>query len=75
MLLPGNIRPELSIYYTGGVVLKFLQQHKKQSLLDIFEIMNQEHKMSFPLLLLSLDWLYLLGVVTIGDNGVVELCT
>ena len=74
MLLPDNIRPELSLYYNGAIILNALKFKPKQSLIDLFKNTKKENDISFSLFLLSLDWLYLIDVVTLDDNGEVELC-
>jgi hypothetical protein len=75
MLLPDNIHPENTIYYNGAMVLKVLQKKDKQSLLDLFQQVKQQQKMSFPIFILSLDWLYLIQVAILNPNGEVELCS
>ena len=74
MLLPDNIKPENSIYYTGAMVLKSLQTKGNQSLYDLFNDMNKTHNMSFKVFMLSLDWLFLLNVAII-NNEEVKLCS
>ncbi len=74
MLLPDNIKPENSIYYTGAMVLKSLQTKGNQSLDDLFNDMNKTHNMSFKVFMLSLDWLFLLNVAII-NNEEVKLCS
>ena len=63
MLLPDNMHPEFSIYYNGALVLKSLQQKRSQNLLEIYQDVKETYGMSFPILVLSLDWLYLLANV------------
>jgi hypothetical protein len=75
MLLPDNIHPENTVYYNGAMVLKALQKSDKQPLLDLFQHVKQQQKMSFPIFILSLDWLYLIQVAILNQNGEVELCS
>lgn len=75
MLLPDNINPRNSIYYNGALVLKIMQDNKKLSISDLFVKTQEVSKMSFSVLLLCLDWLYLLNVVVINNNGEVSLCS
>jgi hypothetical protein len=75
MLLPEDIHPENTIYYNGAMVLKTLQKRNKQPLLDLFQQVKQQQKMSFPIFILSLDWLYLIQVAILNQNGEVELCS
>ena len=62
MLMPDNIRPKNSIYYNGALVLKVLQETKEQELLELYQAVLKEVKMSFSVYILCLDWLYLINV-------------
>lgn len=73
MLLPDNIKPENSIYYTGSVILKSLQTKGNQSLDDLFSNVNMIQCMSFKVFMFSLDWLFLLNAAVINDEEV-QLC-
>lgn len=75
MLLPDNIHPESSIYYNGAIVLQVLQKQATQSLLDLYYQVKQQRNMSFSVFILCLDWLYLLNVATLNQQGEVELCS
>jgi hypothetical protein len=75
MLLPDNIHPENSIYYNGAIVLRILQKNPKQSLLDLYQNVKHERNMTFPVYVLCLDWLFLLGAAMLKNDGDVELCS
>ena len=75
MLLPDNIHPELSVYYNGSIVLSELKYKPSQQLLDLYQRVKARNNMSFPTFMLSLDWLYLIGVSKINENGLVDLCS
>lgn len=75
MLLPDNIHPENSIYYNGAIVLKELQKQANQNLFDLYQNVKQNKNMSFPIFVLCLDWLFLLNVVEVTNNGKVKLCS
>ncbi|MCL2322468.1 MAG: hypothetical protein FWC47_10265 [Oscillospiraceae bacterium] len=74
MLLPDNIHPEYSIYYNGSIVLKELKLNKKEPILDLYQKVKNVNNMSFMTFMLSLDWLYLINLAKINENGLVELC-
>jgi hypothetical protein len=73
MLLPDNIHPEHSIYYNGAFVLKILQKKKKIELLELFKEVKEISKMSFPIFILCLDWLYLINIAE-QEDGKITLC-
>lgn len=75
MLLPDNIHPELSIYYNGSIVLAELNEESKLQIMDLYQRVKKRNGMSFPIFILSLDWLYLIDVAQINSEGVVELCS
>ena len=74
MLLPDNMKPELSIYYTGSVILSELEKTNKQDIMDLYTNVKKNENMSFSLFVLSLDWLYLIQIAHINDMGLVEKC-
>ena len=75
MLLPDNIHPEHSIYYNGSIVLAELNEESKLKIMDLYQRVKKRNGMSFPIFILSLDWLYLIDVAQINSEGVVELCS
>jgi len=74
MLLPDNIHPENSIYYNGAIVLKVLQEHNNIELLELYSLVKKIREMSFPIFILSLDWLYLIDIAYLKKEKV-ELCS
>ena len=75
MLLPDNIHPENSIYYNGAFVIEVLQKRTTQNMLDLYNDVKNKRNMSFSIFVLCLDWLYLLDIAKINNNGGVELCS
>ena len=74
MLMPDNISPKNSIYYNGALVLKVLQETKEQELLELYQAVLKEVKMSFSVYILCLDWLYLINVAKLKKEKVI-LCS
>jgi len=75
MLIPDNIHPEQTIYFNGAFVLKTIQKLRVMDMLDLYIQTTSEREMSFPVFALCLDWLFLLDLVTLNDQGKVELCS
>lgn len=75
MLVPDNIHPEQTIYFNGAFVLKMIQEHRVLDMLDLYIHTNAEREMSMPVFVLCLDWLFLLNLVILDENGKVVLCT
>ncbi len=75
MLIPDNIHPDQTIYFNGAFVLNVIQEHRVMDLLDLYIQTTTTRKMSMPVFVLCLDWLFLLNLVTLDDHGVVKLCS
>lgn len=75
MLVPDNIHPEQTIYFNAAFVLKAIQKHRVMRILDLYMETTVEREMSMPVFVLSVDWLFLLNLVTLDDHGKVELCS
>jgi hypothetical protein len=76
MLLPDNIQPEFTLYYIGGLILKYLKKNNTIPLVDLFQMLKEKNStISFSSYLLSLDWLFLLNIAEVKDNGRVILCS
>ncbi len=73
MLLPIGTNPKISTYYCGAMVLNVLKnvKNRKINLMDLYLQLNKEEKMSFSQVILALDWLYLIDVVEMNNEGVV----
>lgn len=75
MLLPDNIHPEQSIYYNGAFVLEALREQSASDILDLYVNTQVHRRMTMPVFVLCLDWLYLLDLVNLNEQGGVELCS
>lgn len=75
MLIPDNIHPEQTIYFNGAFVLETVQEYGVIDFLDLYTKTTAIRQMTMPVFVLCLDWLFLLGVVTLNDDGQVELCS
>jgi hypothetical protein len=75
MLLPDNVRPENSVYYNGALVLELIQQYECIELTELYILVKERNNISYPILILCLDWLYLLNVAIINKKGEVCLCS
>lgn len=75
MLLPDNIHPEQSIYYNGAFVLEALSEQPAMDMLDLYVSTQTHRRMTMAVFVLCLDWLFLLNIVSLNEQGVVELCS
>jgi len=75
MLIPDNIHPEQTIYFNGAFVLKALQTCRVADALELYFNTVVMREMSMPVFALCLDWLFLLNLVIVNEDGRMELCT
>lgn len=78
MILPEETKPDLSLYFIGAQVLAIMKRlpNKSTNLLVIYEELSKSGKNNVPLLyfLYSLDWLFLLNIITLDHNNNLILC-
>lgn len=74
MLLPETIHPKNCIYYTGAVILHILHKVGAMSIEQLYAEVKKEEHMTFSVLLLSIDWLYLINAATINKKGEIKIC-
>lgn len=75
MIVNYSREPKYSLYYIGFHILNFLKDINGQTIEELHFRLNNEMnvKLGIDFLYLSLDWLYLIGAITLKDNQVI-LC-
>jgi len=76
MIIDQNIHPERDLYYLGSRLIKHLLS-SEESILDYLELytsFRQENDISLSLFSLTLDWLFLLGLVKKFEKGGIVKC-
>lgn len=76
MIVNKNTSPERDLYYLGGKVIELLDNDSIENF-DFFEMhkkLNESQSVSIGLFSLTLDWLFILGVLKNGDNGSIKKC-
>ena len=74
MLIPDNIHPKHTIYYNAAFVLEALRRNGAPSMLDLYVETNNEHEMGIMVFILCLDWLFLLNLITMDEEGRIKQC-
>jgi ABC-3C biological conflict system middle component len=74
MLLPEDVQPEQSIFFNGAFVLESLLRHGVVSLPDLYLDVHTKRSMPYPVFVLCVDWLYLIGSADIDSAGMVFAC-
>jgi len=75
MIIDKNINPERDLYYLGGILIDVLSNKKNEvDYLELYKLFNQKQDITINLYSLTLDWLFVLGLVTKGNNGKIKKC-
>lgn len=74
MLISDTLHPSNMIYYRGAHVLHILQNEGDMTIAQLYGRMQETENMSYPVLMLCLDWLYLINAATVLNSGIVKLC-
>ena len=73
MILLNRDQPDLSLYVIGAFVIEKLHNTTGTfSILDLFDEVKE--KIGFPSFLLTLDWLYIIGIIDFSDDGRLKIC-
>ncbi|WP_241971664.1 ABC-three component system middle component 6 [Yersinia intermedia] len=72
MLLPKDIHPKDCLYYNGGFIIDVLKSFGEIELIELFCETVKTTEMSISIFILSLDWLFLIGIVELNSNGNLE---
>jgi len=76
MIVSRDIHPERDFYYLGGKLIEILDQSKDLDFdfFKIYDLLKNDENISLNLYVLTLDWLYLIGVVKINKKGNLIKC-
>lgn len=74
MIVNKDSNPERELYYLGALVIEILidSPNKSVDFFDAFQALNNKKKVSMNLFSLTLDWLYLIGVVKSQKGHIVK---
>lgn len=75
MLILTERNPETSLYYLGSEILKILsEQGSDLYLSEIYSFISKKNTIGLNRVILSLDWLYTIGLVEESEKGKITLC-
>jgi len=74
MIINRDTNPERSLYYVGSVVLRELKEssNKELDFLQLYKSLKENIDISMNLFTLSLDWLYLNGIIEMKEGNIVQ---
>ncbi|AQW82888.1 ABC-three component system middle component 6 [Campylobacter pinnipediorum] len=67
--------PQNSLYVLGAELIKILENEKEYTIFDLYNSFNRHHKVSLKYFILTIDWLFLINVVNITENGFIKKCS
>lgn len=75
MLMPDDVHPKYTLVYNGALILQVLRDNGACDLMDLYIGVREHGEVGLPLLLLSLDWLFLADCITHNDHGNFITCS
>lgn len=78
MIMPEYSRPENSLYFLGAELIKLVSKNniKECNVFSLYEIIKKsEINYSINQYLMTLNWLYLLGYLSLTEKGNIQLCS
>lgn len=75
MILGKDINPQRKVYYLGAIIIEALKssKSKENDFFALYQYVNRKEKISINLFTLTLDWLFILGLVD-NKNGFIYKC-
>lgn len=77
MILPTYINPNKSLYVVGSRVIDILKGRKLIDAQELHILYSNKYKsdsLNYNYFLYALDWLYILGLITINKNSKIKRC-
>lgn len=68
--------PQKSLYFTGAKLLQYMKANDiKFQLGDLYESFTKQSSLDFKRFMLTLDWLFLVGLIRTTDDGYIVKCS
>ena len=75
MLILTERHPEKSLYFLGAKILSLLLKRDQAFfVLELYEVSFSKSEIGFNRYILALDWLFMLGVVELNQEGKITKC-
>ena len=74
MIINKDINPEREIYHLGALIIEILTNIPDTELdfFDTYQRLNEKIKVSINLYILTLDWLYILGLINKKEDTIIK---
>ena len=76
MIIDKNTNPERDLYYLGGILIDVISSSKSEAFdyLKLYDLFKRRQSITINLYALTLDWLFLLGLIIKEENGTIKKC-
>lgn len=76
MIISKDINPKRDFYYLGAKVIDILSSSEDDEFdfFCVFEKLKSSENVSVNLFILTLDWLFIIGVINKSDKGQIVKC-
>ncbi|WP_044100842.1 ABC-three component system middle component 6 [Acinetobacter pittii] len=75
MLILTERNPDISLYYLGSRIIEFFYENNQQFYItELYSLISKTINIPFHRFILTLDWLFMLGVINENESGKISLC-
>lgn len=75
MLILTERNPDTSLYYLGSRIIEFFYENNQQFYItELYSLISKTLNIPFHRFILTLDWLFMLGVINENESGKISLC-
>ncbi len=76
MIISKDINPERDFYYLGAKTIEILSstEDEKMDFFSVFDALKSSENISLNLFTLTLDWLFIIGVISKSHKGYIVKC-
>lgn len=75
MLILTERNPDISLYYLGSRIIEFFYENNQQFYItELYSLIAKTINIPFHRFILTLDWLFMLGVINENESGKISLC-
>ncbi len=75
MIVSQNLHPQQNLYYWGAIVLETIKilPNEEIEFFPVYEEIKKLYDISFEMFSLTLDWLFILGIIK-NNKGRIKKC-
>lgn len=76
MVVTSNVSPTKNLYFLGGKILEVILSNPREEydIILLFNSLKDKISISFVIFTYTLDWLFLIGVIKVNNDGSISKC-